>query len=260
MVVVVVGGGIANADDGAGSGTASPVNDQLGQPASADAEAHLTQGNAFYRLGEFEKAIDEYKAGALIEGAGVFQFNIAQAYRQLRNYEKAIFHYRRFLALRQPTGELRSTIDGFLATMQAELDGAAAKQEPTGPGPVTTEVRDEARHSWATPRRKIALGVAAVGAVALAGGVVFGVLANRSQEKAEQICPTDVCDRAAEANAHLEDGNTRATYANVAFGVGAAAAIGAAVLWFTGAPASHDVAVFPRAGRSFAGVDVEVRF
>jgi len=72
------------------------------------------------------------------------------------------------------------------------------------------------------------------------------------------------CSRADEANALLERGETSALYANVAYGVGAAALLAAAVLWFTGAPdeyePAHQATVVPRFSGTFAGIDLSMRF
>jgi hypothetical protein len=63
---------------------------------------------------------------------------------------------------------------------------------------------------------------------------------------------TDMVDRAAD----------RALYANVAFGVGAAAAIAATVSWITGAPSDRatEPAITVRATGSSAGIALGGRF
>jgi hypothetical protein len=101
-------------------------------------------------------------------------------------------------------------------------------------------------------RRKLAVGVAGGGVVALAVGGVLGVSSRSKQRDAEDLCP-DVqlsCDEADRANDLVQSARSRAIGANVAFGVGAAAAIAAGVLWFTGAPESRrSVAVAPSVSR-----------
>lgn len=46
---------------------------------------------------EFDGAVKEYKAGALIESAAIFDYNLGQCYRQLGKYADAIWHYERCL-------------------------------------------------------------------------------------------------------------------------------------------------------------------
>jgi hypothetical protein len=76
------------------------------------------------------------------------------------------------------------------------------------------------------------------------------------------LCPDPAaCDEAEQANAWSTSGRNFKIGANVAFGVGAAAAIGAGVLWFTGAPdTSHRIAVTPLLGGEATGFVVAGRF
>lgn len=92
--------------------------------------------------------------------------------------------------------------------------------------------------SIVTPRRKVAIGVAAGGVVVLGVGALLGFQAQTMRDDAEQTCPADSCtpDEATEANDLNDRAQTRALGANVAFGVGAAAVATAAVLWYLGAP------------------------
>ena len=262
-----LGVGVAHADE--------DINAQLGQPADPKALAHLKQGNGFYKIGEFDKAIEEYKAGSLAEAAGVFQFNIAQSYRQQGNYEKAIWHYERFLAMRQPTGELKIMVDGFIKTMKDELEKAAARQEPTAPGPIDAAVADSTSttappaepavrtRSWATGRRKAAIAIGAAGLIAIGAGAWFGVRAQGFEDDAEELCPDVACSDPDEANRLLEPGQDNALYANVSFGVGLVAIAGAAVLWFTGAPdepVAERLTIRPFVSPHSAGVGIGARF
>jgi hypothetical protein len=64
------------------------------------------------------------------------------------------------------------------------------------------------------------------------------------------------CPDAALANKLIDEGQSRALGANIAFGVAAGLAIGAGVLWFTGASEmpAHHVAVAPALAPGEAGV------
>ena len=250
--------------------------DPLAKPSNLRAAEHLTTGNRHYRVREFERAIEEFKAGALIEDAPIFLYNLGQAYRQLGKYEDAIWHYERFVNRTHPTGQLKEAIDKFLVDMRAELAKRTPDPPPTNattpaesmprpgpdPAPAATPIPiapPEGRSGLST-RRKISIGVAAGSLAAVGVGVILGVRANGFEDDAKQLCPMMTCDRAGEANDLLERGQTSATYANVAFGVGAAAAIGAAVLWFTGANAGTQTAVVPHVSGSSAGLGVTTRF
>jgi len=117
-----------------------------------------------------------------------------------------------------------------------------------------------------TSKRKIAVGVGAVGLLAVAGGAVFGLQAKSLQDESFTLCPDEnaPCANELAAEAKSKDANSKALLANVAFGVGGVAIIGAAVLWFTGAPpaATDDdrVGVRPVLAPNYSGIDVTVRF
>ena len=100
-------------------------------------------------------------------------------------------------------------------------------------------IPSEPRTLWST-NRKLALGAAGGTVLAVAVGSVLGVSAKNKQHDAQTLCP-DLqvgCKDADRANELIRSGHGLAIGADVAFGVGAAAAIAAGVLWFTGAPES----------------------
>jgi hypothetical protein len=110
-------------------------------------------------------------------------------------------------------------------------------------------------------QRKLAIGVGVAGAAAIGLGVVLGLRAEAFEDDADAICPMSACGRAEEAAKLIDRGKTNALYANVAFGVGGAAILGATVLWITGAPREHKGTVLaPQVSRSFAGVTASMRF
>ncbi len=106
-----------------------------------------------------------------------------------------------------------------------------------------------------TPRRKIAIGVAA-GGLALAGvGVGFGIDARSLRNEALATCPAQSCSAqgAEEANAINARARRRALVANVGFATGGAAVIAGAVLWFVSGPrAAEAVPPAPEEGAGAA--------
>jgi hypothetical protein len=95
---------------------------------------------------------------------------------------------------------------------------------------------------WTT-RRKVAVGVAGGGVAVVIVGAVLGFQAQTLRDDAEDVCPPDACspDDAVQANKLNDRSHKRALFANVAFGVGGAAVIGGAVLWYLGAPVAPTV-------------------
>jgi hypothetical protein len=133
--------------------------------------------------------------------------------------------------------------------------------EPSSPVAATSGEIHDAPSGWFTGRRKLALGVGGVGVAAIVAGALLGAKAKGGQDDAHALCPDPAsCPRAAQANALIEQARSNAQYANLSYGVGAVAVVGAAVLWFTGAPpATRTISVIPRIGGS-TGLDVTVRF
>jgi hypothetical protein len=119
-----------------------------------------------------------------------------------------------------------------------ELPKLLEPTPPVGPSPVLTA---PAPSPW-TPTRKAALGVGVGSAVALGAGIFLGVRANALENEAKDQCPRGECslDDVRWADRKRERANSHALGANVAFGVSAAAAIGAGVLWYLGAPDGGD--------------------
>jgi hypothetical protein len=114
-------------------------------------------------------------------------------------------------------------------------------------------------------RRRVLLGVAGAGVISVAVGVVLGVIADKTTNEAFKLCrdPATPCTTSDQSNAFLESAHSRALAANIAFGIGAAAAVGAGVLWFTGAPDAENprrVSVIPSAVPGETGVLVQGRF
>jgi len=150
-----------------------------------------------------------------------------------------------------------------------------AKQAPPGtapPVPSTEQADIETREEEAVPaprmftmRRKVALGVAGGGVISAIAGVALGLSANANQDDAYKLCPSMAtpCAQADRANALLRTGRSRAVEANVALGLGAAAAIGAGVLWFTGGSEpehARRVSMIPHVARGESGITVLGRF
>lgn len=246
--------------------------DPLAKPNNVVAHEHLKTGNRYYRVREFEKAIEEYKAGALREDASVFYYNLGQCYRQLGRYEDAIWHYERFLERGRPTGDVATSVKDFVVQMKNELEKKAMKQPPVEPAPTSPASplpEGGPGPAQALPggnpgmslQRKFALTIGAAGIAAVGVGVGIGLRARSFKDDAAAICPMSPCARPDEANALIERGKTNARYANIGFGVGATAVLGAAVLWLTGSPAERkSTTITPQVSPAFAGIAAALKF
>lgn len=106
----------------------------LQKPKQAAALEHLERASKLYNVRSFEDAANEYKAGALIEPAAIFDYNLAQCYRQLHRYPEAIWHYQRFIKQSPQTPEHVEAAQKFITEMQAELDQKAMTEPPNDSG------------------------------------------------------------------------------------------------------------------------------
>ncbi len=142
-----------------------------------------------------------------------------------------------------------------------DLTPAAAPKQATPP-PVAARAADEdderdepaARPHTFTRMRYVSIGVAALGVVGLAGGIGYGLEGKSLQRQSDAICPTTTC-----GDAHARDLNANAQTdvrnGEILIGVGGALVVGAAVLWFVGAPpAAGHVALAPAIGRDHVGL------
>src|SRR6476619_768228 len=67
--------------------------------ASADATAHYQSATAFFAVGEFAKAADEYQQAYTIKPDPALLYNAAQSYRLAGNNERAIILYKNYVSL-----------------------------------------------------------------------------------------------------------------------------------------------------------------
>jgi hypothetical protein len=142
----------------------------------------------------------------------------------------------------QPTAESRS--------VQIPLLGAGASGAPAEPiqsGASTAPGSGSASHEATAPRqadrgpdRTASYLLGGVGVAAIGVGVVFGLRASDKDEQAKSDCPSScVTPEAADLN---ESARTSALIANISYGVGAAALLTGAYLWFFTGSGSESVA------------------
>lgn len=126
--------------------------------ATRTAKRHFERGEKLYALAKFSDALDEYQKAFDARPIPELLFNIGQCYRNLGDYESAIFSYRKYLTL-APEAENRPQVEQLIADLQAKIDQndtrrlglqpapapvpAPAPPQPTQPTqPAATPVRD----------------------------------------------------------------------------------------------------------------------
>lgn len=249
--------------------------DPLARPTKAEARAHLERGEALYELQRWDEAIAELEKGALLEpDLPMWFLSLGQAHRQAGHYERARWHYERFLSRIEGmpgTDEIVATVRGLVEDMKAAESRPPVDLAPASSPPPTTDRVDPTRtdrvertHAsrWTTSR-KVSLGVGAGGLVAAGVGVVLSLRGKGLRGDAETLCPTVSCPDATAANELVERADTSERNAVIAYSVGGAAVVGAVVLWIVGASDDADervVAVRPSLYPSFSGINVSGRF
>jgi hypothetical protein len=139
----------------------------------------------------------------------------------------------------------------------------APKNPIVDPGLITrVKAPNQEPSAGLSGRQKLAIGLAAGGVVAVGAGMVIGLSATSLEDDAHRACPMVRCVMADDANDKLDRARTRATLANLSYGIGGTAIAAGVVLWFTGHAASGErrVTVLPRINSSMAGATVDVRF
>src|SRR5579862_4400184 len=105
-------------------------------PARADdaqkARELFTQGNTYFDLGQFDKAIDAWQSGYQLKNDPGFLYNIAQAYRMTGDAQKAIFFYKRYLS-NSPKAHNRAEVEQKIEALQKQLKHLPPPG-PFGPG------------------------------------------------------------------------------------------------------------------------------
>jgi len=206
----------------------------LSKPTKPEAREHLERGNRLFEVGSFDAAIEEYKAGALIENAPLFLHNIALAYRMAGKRKESIFFYDQFKRRAHPTGEMLAEIDKLIDQMKSELEERSKTMPPTEPAPSThgteTPAGTETSQNDATTegpaamvtaspsmsRDWFAFGLIGAGTVGvLAGGGFFG---NAHSLRSDANTTTNQVQR----DALYEKADTRTLIGGIVGGVGVA--------------------------------------
>jgi tetratricopeptide (TPR) repeat protein len=112
----------------------------------AKAKAHYDEGEKAFRLGEFQRAVTEFKASYEVSAVPLLLYNVAQAYRQLGDSRQALFFYKQFLAT-GPNGDSKRVAEQRVAELSKAIEEASKARE----APPTDTVPIDHRPSDATP-------------------------------------------------------------------------------------------------------------
>ena len=115
-----------------------------GTSVAGEASAEERPGRALFKsaeakfnVGRFDEALVDYQAAYDAEPLPAFLFNIGQCYRNMGNYERAQFFFRRYTAL-DPRNPNRHAAERLIAEMDrlaGERPAPAPGEEPAPPMP-----------------------------------------------------------------------------------------------------------------------------
>lgn len=105
LIVVAIAARGAHADDAA----------------TRAAKRHFERGEKLYALTRFSEALDEYQKAFDAKPIPDFLFNIGQCYRNLGDYDSAIFSYRKYLTA-APDAANRAQVEQLIAELESRKD------------------------------------------------------------------------------------------------------------------------------------------
>jgi tetratricopeptide (TPR) repeat protein len=152
---------------------------------TARARQHFETGNRLFEVGEYRKALEEFRAAHVARPDPAFLYNSAQCHRLLGERREALTLYRRFLAL-DPETPKRALVERQIRELELAMAPAPASPAPAAAvaaRPAPTRAAEE------TPLYRRWWLWAAIGAVA-AGAVTAVVLSGRAS--GDPACPRGV--------------------------------------------------------------------
>jgi tetratricopeptide (TPR) repeat protein len=238
-----------------------------GRSLASPTESSYEAGRKAYDVGDFDRAIDLWKRAFEESDDASFLYDIGQAYRQKKDFERSIFFYQSFMR-RVPDSPLRTKAESRIAEMRKAMDArpkdpVPPAEPPAAPSPALVAVKpaDLRRDapSDAHPGRSLRLAgltTAGVGLGLLAVGITFALSAGSAHDEL-----ADAQARHVPWSQDLADlqerGHRDQVVAGVSLGVGAACVVGGVALTWLGFRQRH-VALTP--GPVARGLGLKVVF
>lgn len=119
-----------------------------------EAKARFEAGDAAYRLGDFRRAIEEWKTSYQLFPAPLLLYNLGQAYRQLGDNEKALFAYRQYVSL-APAGRFRLVAEQKIVELSAVIEQQRRTREAPPPGSARLDAEQAPPAPPAQPRSDV---------------------------------------------------------------------------------------------------------
>ena len=96
-------------------------------PATRAARRHYERGEKLFALGKFDEALEEYQTAFDAKPLPGFLYNIGQCYRNLGDYDQAIFSFKKYLKL-EPEASNKEAVERLIEELEEKkAQGESAK-------------------------------------------------------------------------------------------------------------------------------------
>jgi tetratricopeptide (TPR) repeat protein len=102
------------------------------------AKQKFQEGQTAYDVGQFDEALTAYTEAYKLKALPAFLFNIAQCHRQLKNWERAAFFYRRYLKLSPNAPNADQTRELLAEVEKRAAEAPSSPAVATAPAPAET--------------------------------------------------------------------------------------------------------------------------
>ncbi len=96
-------------------------------PSTKSAKRHFDRGQKLFNLGKFDEALDEYQQAYEAKEIPAILFNIGQCYRNLGDYDAAVFSFKKYLKL-EPDADNREQVEDYIAELETEQEKGNSKK------------------------------------------------------------------------------------------------------------------------------------
>jgi len=86
-------------------------------PATRAARRHFERGEKLFALGKFDDALEEYQTAFDAKPLPGFLYNIGQCYRNLGDYDQAIFSFKKYLKL-EPDAPNKEAVETLIEELE----------------------------------------------------------------------------------------------------------------------------------------------
>ena len=115
--------------DGTAHAQSDPKSDDKGPASSKQARKFFRQGQRMFAMGRFRKALASYEKAYSLSKHPDILFNMAQCYRNLGDYESAVYHFRTYLE-KKPDASNRKSVLELIEKLEAEIAKADRRKDP----------------------------------------------------------------------------------------------------------------------------------